>query len=234
MRFGLLFLVLAAIVALSGLLWWRFKGAGRPAPAEPLAVATRNHHSLRVFHYGPQKEAKPLSAPGAVLGRLLDGEESAEIPLTEHSAGQEAEPAAVAESADAKLLPAEATVATAVGEQAAATAPQPASIRHAAGAVGSLLDALDQEPEAAPFPDEDVTELAPEGLDDAEEPIAAALFHNPLTAPAPTANDQANRAAEIALRQQRRARMAAGSAAQRGALNSLFPGANTAPAGVGG
>ena len=59
-----------------------------------------------------------------------------------------------------------------------------------------------------------------------EEP-AEALFHNPLTAPAPTTNDQANRAAEIALRQQRRARMSADAAAQRAALSGLFPGAGS-------
>ncbi|GAA4493044.1 hypothetical protein GCM10023172_01070 [Hymenobacter ginsengisoli] len=223
MRFGLLFLVVAAVVALSGLLWWRFKGAGRTATAEPAAVATRNHHSLRVFHYGPVKAAQPPGAPGTAIGRLLDGEEAVEIAPTASSAGQQAEQTAWIEKANAELLsPAQA---------AAAATPQPASIRHTAGAVGSLLDALDQVPAPAPLPNEEVAEPAPEVPDDADEPIAAALFHNPLTAPAPTANDQANRAAEIALRQQRRARMAAGSAAQRAALNGLFPGATGVPAG---
>ena len=223
MRFGLLFLVLAAVVALSGLLWWRFRGAGRTGTTEPSAVATRNHPSLRVFHYGPQKQAQPQGKPGAALGQLLDGK-AAETAPTELSAGQQAEQAALVESADAELLPS--------AEAAEAASPQSASIRHAAGAVASLLDALDQVPDSGPLPNKGVAEPAPEVPDYADEPIAAALFHNPLTAPAPAANDQANRAAEIALRQQRRARMAAGSAAQRGALNGLFPGATGVPAGV--
>ncbi|GAC1601773.1 MAG: hypothetical protein NVS3B25_29830 [Hymenobacter sp.] len=95
-----------------------------------------------------------------------------------------------------------------------------------------MLDAVDQVPESAPLPNEEVANMPPEVPDDPDEPIAATLFHNPLTAPAPTANDQANRAAEIALRQQRRARITAGSAAQRGALNGLFPGATAVPAGA--
>ena len=223
MRLALLFLVLTAVVALSGLLWWRFKGAGRTATAEPMAVATRNHHSLRVFHYGPQKAAPPQGVPGAALGRLLDGEGAVETAPTASSAGQQAGQIPLGESADAEQL---------LAEEAAATSPQPASIRHAAGAVGSLLDALDQVPESAPLSNEEVAEPASEVTEDADESIAATLFHNPLTAPAPTANDQANRATEIALRQQRRARMAAGSAAQREALSGLFPGATAVPAGA--
>ena len=54
MRSGILLLVvLLALAALTALLWWRLKGSGRPAAPAPQA-ATRNHHSLRTFHYGPR------------------------------------------------------------------------------------------------------------------------------------------------------------------------------------
>jgi hypothetical protein len=222
MRSGILLLVvILALAALAALLWWRFRGSARPAtPAA--AVATRNHHSLRTFHYGPAATT-PVTAPapsaavpteaGAALTRLLPeedlavsepvptGDEQQTLPLTDQTPpdGEQAS------SAIDNSMPAE--------------APRPASIRHSVGALASLLEV--QEKGAAPVAP------APASAPEAEDEPAAALFHNPLTAPAPTANDQANRAAEIALRQQRRARMSADAAAQRTALSGLFPGAGS-------
>ncbi|WP_165822285.1 hypothetical protein [Hymenobacter edaphi] len=211
-------MVVLALAALAALLWWRFKGSG--LPAVPAATASRNHHSLRTFHYAPAgatpKAAVPteVAAPNAALASLLPPED-----LEAQESGQppeEAIPAAEA-AIDQEAAPAEEPEAT--PGPPTDEAPRPASIRHAAGAVAVLLDAVDEVPLPDPAPSQPAS--APD-----EEP-AEALFHNPLTAPAPTANDQANRAAEIALRQQRRARMGKDAAAQRAALNDLFPGAGS-------
>ncbi|MCC3154753.1 hypothetical protein Q3A66_15795 [Hymenobacter sp. BT770] len=218
MRSGILLLVvILALGALAALLWWRFKGSGKPAA--PVAVlATHNHHSLRSFHYGTAATAKPAGKAaaatevGEALARLLPRED---LPAPEPAHAAEEEQAALPAASPQPAIeePAE------VGPEAPAEeAPRPASIRHAAGALASLLDA--QEDAAAPAP-------TPEPLPEADEEPAEALFHNPITAPAPTPNDQANRAAEIALRQQRRARMCTDASAQRAALSGLFPGAGS-------
>ncbi|GAB2961537.1 hypothetical protein GCM10027048_32080 [Hymenobacter coalescens] len=206
------------MAALAALLWWRFKGSG--LPATPAATATRNHHSLRTFHYAPvgdtPKAAVPAgsAAAGAALASLLPAEDL-EAPAPDQLPAEAVTDDDVANSPQAAPLKApEDAPGTATDE-----APRPASIRHAAGAVAVLLDAVDEAPAA-------VAPTAQSALDSDEEP-AEALFLNPLTAPAPTANDQANRAAEIALRQQRRARMSKDASAQRAALNDLFPGAGS-------
>ncbi|MBF9144534.1 hypothetical protein [Hymenobacter properus] len=217
MRFGILILVVLALAALAALLWWRFKGPGKPAA--PVAVlATRNHHSLRTFHYETAAatqaagQAAASAEVGEALARLLSREDLA-APEPVHSA-EKAEATLSADNAESTSDPGEADL-----EAPAEDTPRPASIRHAAGALASLLDV--QEEAVVP------AASAPEPAVEADEEPAAALFHNPLTAPAPTANDQANRAAEIALRQQRRARMSADAAAQRAALSGLFPGAGS-------
>lgn len=203
--------------ALAALLWWRFKGPGKRAA--PLAVlATRNHHSLRTFHYETAaaaqaaEKAAATTEVGEALARLLPEEDLAAP-----------EPLPSAEEDEATLSADNAESTTDLGEAdreaLAEDTPRPASIRHAAGALASLLDAQEEDPGPA--------ESAPEPAVEADEEPAKALFHNPITAPAPTANDQANRAAEIALRQQRRARMSADAAAQRAALSGLFPGAGS-------
>jgi hypothetical protein len=216
MRSGILLLVvILALGALAALLWWRFKGSGKPAASVAL-VATHNHHSLRTFHYAPAATVQAAAATveaGEVLARLLPPEDL-EAPEPGHSPEEEqaippAESSQPAAEDSAEVSP----------EALADDAPRPASIRHAAGALASLLDA--QEGVAAVLPP------TPEPTAEADEEPAAALYHNPLTAPAPTANDQTNRAAEIALRQQRRARMSADAAAQRAALSGLFPGAGS-------
>jgi len=213
MRFGILLLVILALGALAALLWWRFKGPGKPAA--PVAVlGTRNHHSLRTFHYGPAAAAQAATSAvattevGEALARLLPQEDLA-APEPTHSAEEEE----ATLSADHEA-PGEGTQ-----EKPADIPPRPASIRHAAGALASLLDAQE----------ETVTPVAPtsEPAPETDEEPAETLFHNPITAPAPSANDQANRTAEIALRQQRRARMSADAAAQRAALSGLFPGADS-------
>ena len=155
-----------------------------------------------------------VAAAGAALASLLPPED-----LEAPAAGQLPEDAVTATSeADSPqvLHPDEPDAAT---EPATEETPQLASIRHAAGAVAVLLDVADESPCTA-------SPTAQPASDPDEEP-AEALFHNPITALAPTANDQANRAAEIALRQQRRARMIKDAAAQRAALNDLFPGAGS-------
>lgn len=219
MRPGILLLVVVlALAALAALLWWRFKGSG--IPAAPAATATRNHHSLRTFHYAPAGAAPKAAVPAntdaadAALASLLPPEDleapaPAQLPT-------EAVPTAGA-AIDPEAAPAEELQAT--PGPAPDEAPQPASIRHAAGAVAVLLDVVDEVPLPSHAPSQPASDLD-------EEP-AEALFHNPITAPAPTTNDQANRAAEIALRQQRRARMNKDAAAQRAALNDLFPGAGS-------
>ncbi|RYU84851.1 hypothetical protein [Hymenobacter persicinus] len=218
MRSGILLLaVILALGALAALLWWRFKGPGKPV-APVAALATRNHHSLRTFHYETAAAAQAAEKAattdvGEALARLLPKEDLA-VPESVQSA-EEAAAAVVVDSSEPLLEePEEATQ-----DVPAEDAPRPSSIRHAAGALASLLDA--QEGAATPLAP------TPEPTAEADEEPAEALFHNPLTAPAPTANDQANRAAEIALRQQRRARMSADAAAQRAALSSLFPGAGS-------
>lgn len=242
MRTGiLLFIVFGAAVALGALLWWRFKGNGRPAVTPVAPVATLNHYSLPLFHYGrvravpvPPAAAATPPVPGAALASLLPEEDFRTQEATELQA--EADRAEAEQGENREQVAAETTQA-AVPEapssdelQAAATeAPRPVSSRHAAGAVASLLDTLDEVPatdteSALPA---GTTEPTPEPE---EEPAAPALFYNPITAPAPTANDQANRAAEVALRKQRRASMAADTAAQRDALQGLFPGARGKPA----
>lgn len=218
MRSGIFLLVVVlALAALAALLWWRFKGSG--LPAAPAATATRNHHSLRTFHYAPAGAipkaavSAEAAAAGAVLASLLPPED------IEAPAGQLPEEAVTAASeADSPqvLHPDEPDAAA---EPATEETLRPASIRHAAGAVALLLDAVDESPSTVPS--------ASQPASDPDDEPAEALFHNPITAPAPTANDQANRAAEIALRQQRRARMSKDAAAQRAALNDLFPGAGS-------
>lgn len=219
MRSGILLLVVVlALAALAALLWWRFKGSG--LPAAPAATATRNHHSLRTFHYAPAgatpKAAMPaeVAAAGAALASLLPPEDL-EAPVSDQLPKEIVATAGVTDTQDATHP----DVPEAATKLAAEESPRPASIRHAAGAVAVLLDAVDEAPTATP--------PAAEPASDADEEPAEALFHNPITAPAPTANDQANRAAEIALRQQRRARMSKDAAAQRAALNDLFPGAGS-------
>lgn len=211
MRSGILLLVvILALGALAALLWRRFKGPGKPAA--PVAVlTTRNHHSLRTFHYGSAAAAQvarkaTATDVGEALARLLPREDLA-APEPPHSAEEE-EAAIVADSPQSLAEhPEEASQDTHADET-----PRPASIHHAAGALTSLLDA--QEEAAAPLAP------APEPTPEADDEPAEALFHNPITAPAPTPNDQANRVAEIALRQQRRARMNADASAQRAALNA--------------
>ncbi len=246
MRTGIiLFVVFGAAVALGALLWWRFKGNGRSIAAPLAPVATRNHHSLPLFRYeragaAPTTAvvAAALPAPGSVLASLLPEEDFRAQKAAELQAEADRTEAAQAESREQTA--AEATAQTPASDKVPATEPadepaaaadetvaetaasQPVSSRHAAGAVASLLDTLDDAPAAPPAP-----EPAPESED---EPAAPALFYNPITAPAPSANDQANRAAEIALRKQRRASMAADTAAQRNALQGLFPGATSKPA----
>lgn len=219
MRSGILLLVvILALGALAALLWWRFKGSGKPAA--PVAVlATHNHHSLRTFHYGTAATAKTAekvaaaTEVGEALARLLP-QEDLPAPEPAHAAGEVQATLPVESPQPAIEEPTEVSP-----EAPAEEAPRPASIRHAAGALASLLDA--QEEAAGPLAP------TPEPAPEADDEPAEALFHNPLTAPAPTANDQANRAAEIALRQQRRARMSADAAAQRTALSGLFPGAGS-------
>ena len=248
MRTGIvLFVVFVAAVALGALLWWRFKGNGRSIAAPPAPVATRNHHSLPLFHYeraGGAPAAAVVAAappaPGSALASLLPEEDFRAQEAAELQAEADRAEAAQAESREqvateaAGQTPTSGDVpATELAAEDAAideeitverAGPQLISSRHAAGAVAvaSLLDTLDEAPAAPPAP-----EPAPEPE---EEPAAPALFYNPITAPAPSANDQANRAAEIALRKQRRASMAADTAAQRNALQGLFPGATGKPA----
>ncbi|GAB3244000.1 hypothetical protein GCM10027346_41220 [Hymenobacter seoulensis] len=219
MRSGILLLVvILALAALAALLWWRFRGPGQPA-APAAVLATRNHHSLRTFHYDTAAAAGKLAAAaltaeaGTALARLLPKEDRAVSEPVPSAEDEPTTPPADASQSGAEH-PAEASQDTPTDK-----APRPASIRHAAGALASLLDA--QEVAATP------TAAADEPRPELDEEPAEALFHNPLTAPAPTANDQANRAAEIALRQQRRARMSADAATQRAALNGLFPGAGS-------
>lgn len=238
-------MVFVAAVALGALLWWRFKGNGRSIAAPLAPVATRNHHSLPLFHYqragvAPARAVVVAAppAPGSALASLLPEEDFRAQEAAELQA--EADRAEAAQAESREQAAAETTAQTPTSDEAPtaepvaeamavadkttaeAAGPQPVSSRHAAGAVASLLDTLDEASAAPPAP-----EPAPE-LE--EEPAAPALFYNPLTAPVPTANDQANRAAEIALRKQRRARMAADTAAQRNALQGLFPGATGKPA----
>lgn len=218
MRSGILLLVvILALAALAALLWWRFKGSGQPAASAAL-LATRNHHSLRTFHYEPAAaaQAAPIGVTaeaGAALARLLPEEDLA-VENPAHTAEEEQATTPVDSP-----QPAVEHLEESTQDMPADASPRPASIRHAAGALVSLLDV--QEEVAA--------SVAPtaEPVAEADEEPAAALFHNPITAPAPTANDQANRAAEIALRQQRRARMSADATAQRAALSGLFPGAGS-------
>lgn len=219
MRSGILLLVVVlALAALAALLWWRFKGSG--LPAAPAATATRNHHSLRTFHYAPAGAppkaavSADTAAAGTALASLLPPEDL-EVPESGQQSEEAAPAAGLVDSPQASSLEEPEATPESVPEEA----PRPASIRHTAGAVAVLLDAVDEAPAA-------VAPTAQSASDPDEEP-AEALFHNPITAPAPTANDQANRAAEIALRQQRRARMNKDAAAQRAALNDLFPGAGS-------
>lgn len=218
MRSGILLLVvILALGPLAALLWWRFKGPGKPAA--PMAVlATRNHHSLRTFHYETAAAAQAAKKAattevGEALALLLPQEDLA-APEPGHAAEEEQVAIVVDSPQPLAEQPDETNQETPVDE-----APRPASIRHAAGALASLLDA--QKGTAA------LLSPAPETIPEVDEEPAEALFHNPITAPAPTTNDQANRAAEIALRQQRRARMSADAGAQRAALSGLFPGAGS-------
>ncbi|MGI4741303.1 MAG: hypothetical protein ACRYG7_39560 [Janthinobacterium lividum] len=228
-----LFVVFVAVLALGALLWWRFKGSGRTMTTHTAPVATRNHHSLPLFHYeragaapAPPVAPTPPPAPGSALVSLLPAEDLRAQEATDLQAEADRAEAAQAES---RQQTADGTTLAETAADVKPAAPQPVSSRHATGAVASLLDALDEAPAASPTPAPPIPATAPTPEPD-EEPAAPALFYNPITAPAPTANDQANRAAEIALRKQRRASMAADTAAQRDALSGLFPGATGKPA----
>ncbi|MFD1470242.1 hypothetical protein ACFQ48_18590 [Hymenobacter caeli] len=198
-------------------------------------MVTRNHHSLPLFHYERASAAitQPVAAappaPGRALASLLPEEDFRAQEAAELQAEADRAEAAQAESRQQtieEIPPKE--PAPDENPAAEAEAPRLVSSRHAAGAVASLLDALDEAPAADPTPAPPAPAAEPTPEPD-EEPAAPALYYNPITAPAPTANDQANRAAEIALRKQRRASMAADTAAQRDALSGLFPGAAGKP-----
>ena len=145
MRSGLLLLlVVLALAALAALLWWRFKGSGHSAAPPAAALATRNHHSLRTFHYGPASTAPKISSTaldteaGAALAQLLPEEDLASAtPSPEESA---AELAAITASSEHPAM----------DEKEAVDTLRPVSIRHAAGAVASLLDTLDDAPDTEP------------------------------------------------------------------------------------
>ncbi|WP_026461335.1 hypothetical protein [Adhaeribacter aquaticus] len=64
------------------------------------------------------------------------------------------------------------------------------------------------------------TDGAPE-IEQAEGP-AQSLFHNPLTAPAPTDNDKKNREAEIALKRRRRAELKNSTGSAKAGVGELF------------
>ena len=199
MRTGIvLFVVFVAAVALGALLWWRFKGSGRSVAAPLAPVATRNHHSLPLFHYErasaiPAAVAAAPPAPGSALASLLPEEDfrgqeaarlQAEADRAEAAQAESREQAATeatGQTSTSDEVPAAEPAALADETTAETAGPQLVSSRHAAGAMASLLDALDEAPAVSPTP-----EPAPEPD---EEPAAPALFYNPITAPAPSAND---------------------------------------------
>lgn len=214
-------LVVLPTGALSGLIWWRFKGSGR-TKVEAL-VATRNHPSLRTFHYGPALVVEPAVvaapplAPGSPLAHLMPAEDFRANEEQKTPAGairREAEPTAARAAAE----PASPETTGAAASQAATN--RNSTARPAAAGVVSALDVLGTDEQPGPEP-------AAASIGD--DSIAESLFDNPLTQAANTRNDAANRLAAVELRQRRRAAVQAGSLGQKSALNALYPG-HPAPA----
>jgi hypothetical protein len=120
--------------------------------------------------------------------------------------------------------PAEPVVVTEPAESDVAT-PEPLPASSSTGR--SVLDMVGlNTPKAAPEASAESQEVRPvtPGADEEDDTVAESLYDNPLTAAAPTANDNANRLTAVQLKQKQRAALAAKSNNQKAALTALYPG----------
>jgi len=200
-------LVAIAVLGLLGILLWGGRQA-KSAPAAP--VATRNHKSVRSFNYGPTSVAAPTpptTAPAPVATNVLEHFMPAEDLRAKEQA--QAEAARLEAEQQAVVAPAPAaTVDKVVAADEVAAAPAPTAPVSALDMLGT--DELPTTPSSAPGDSSD--EVVPD----------PALFYNPFSAAAPTANDEANQLAAVELRQRQRAAMKAKSAGQIAALSTLY------------
>jgi len=166
-------------------------------------VATTNHSSVRAFHYKAPAHLTPAVAPPPIaannpLARLLPEDQyRLQQDLELQAEADRAEAEAMEQREQAELIPATDAPVDPAPEMPIASAPVVAAAPSAPAAVFVLeLLGVTKQPAAAPAASTD---------EDADEPIAEALYENPLTTPAPTKNDEANRLTAVALRQRNRA-----------------------------
>lgn len=180
-------------IALVGLVGLFFWRSKHASSAPPAPVAASNHKSVRSFNYGPT----PVEPAAADEPAASQPNEQAQ--------------AAVVVPVVAPALVVAPVAAAPVKPVVAAVAKEPV----APAAAVSALDMLGDDELPAPKP------VATDESSDEAEPDRS-LFYNPFTAPAPTANDEANRLAEVELRKQQRAARRAGAGAQKEALTTLY------------
>ena len=182
------------VIALVGLVGLFVWRSKHASSAPPAPVAASNHKSVRSFNYGPAPVA-PAPNEDARPNEQAQAQVATTAPVVAAAPATPATPAAPA-------------------AQVAVVAKQPV----APAAAVSALDMLGDDELPAP---KSAAPAAPDAGSDEAEPDRS-LFYNPFTAPAPTANDEANRLAEVELRKQQRAARRAGAGAQKEALTTLY------------
>lgn len=229
-----IFLIALALFILGSLLIWRVRNGKAQAAAAP--VAATNHKSVRSFRYTPMPVAEPGAAAPALpadsaLTRLMveddfkakeerenqaeaDRLEAQEAEARQQHQEQQQESVAAAES------PAAAPAQESPAAPAAPTQPTSPATASAVVSVANLLSADDADELPATTPETSPASPAP--TDD--EAPAPALFDNPLTAKASTANDAENQRVGAELRRLKREALQAKAAAEKAALASLYPG----------
>lgn len=223
-------LVVFSVAALVAVFAWRKR---QGAAGSTATVAKTNHKSVRTFQYAPPPALAPAAAAPelpvtSILTQLLPEEEfkaQQEREIQQEADQQEAAEALARQSAAtpqtaANVAPAPAAPAPTTKIEATAPVVAPEAAPVVAPAPLSVLDRLAvANPAATPAP------VAAEPVD---ETVPPALLDNPVTAPAPTANDKENRRVGNDLRQRQRAALQANSAQQKAAMSAIY-GAN-APA----
>lgn len=217
----LFLLLLLVFVALLALLWWRFKGSGKPK--EVVQVATTNHKSLRSYHYGPAP-LPPVMAPSVAAPPLATNSPLAMLmPEEDFRAKEEQDLQAEADRQEAAQMEQrereQVLVVVAAADKVAAETPVPAVPAIAAppaSIAASVLDMLGIADQLSSV----TAAVADDDSDD--DSVAEALYDNPLTTATLTKNDVANRRATVELRQRRRAALTAKSSDQKATLATLL------------
>ena len=227
-----IFLIALALLVLGSLLIWRVRNSKTQAAAAP--VAATNHKSVRSFSYAPMPVVEPGAAAPALpadsaLTRLMveddfkakeERENQAEADRLEAQEAEARQQQQAQESVAAAESPTPAPAEKSPAAPAAPTQPASPAAAPAVVSVANLLSAddADELPAAAPKS----SPAAPAETDD--DTISPALFDNPLTAKAPTANDEENQRVGAELRRLKRETLRSKAAGEKAALTTLYAG----------